>query len=163
MFFVLRALHKSAASEAFGIPATREETVPEGLITPADVGEKIRIKTLEEMPGPSTLANLVEFFWRDGFSRIHEIQVLVFVPFCLTKSKILIVYIIVGVSQICHPCVKWHRLLRKSAPGVPVQFSTEAQEETHVWCTINLKESWQFFVVSRNSNFPYNEAIQQYN
>ncbi|NP_001090067.1 uncharacterized protein LOC735141 [Xenopus laevis] len=26
------------------------------------------------MPGPSTLANLVEFFWRDGFGRIHEIQ-----------------------------------------------------------------------------------------
>ncbi|KAM4697650.1 cytochrome P450 27C1 [Rhinophrynus dorsalis] len=26
------------------------------------------------MPGPSTLANLVEFFWRDGFGRIQEIQ-----------------------------------------------------------------------------------------
>ncbi|KAB1279168.1 Cytochrome P450 27C1 [Camelus dromedarius] len=26
------------------------------------------------MPGPRTLANLVEFFWKDGFSRIHEIQ-----------------------------------------------------------------------------------------
>ncbi|KAG9477549.1 hypothetical protein GDO78_002769 [Eleutherodactylus coqui] len=26
------------------------------------------------MPGPSTLTNLVEFFWRDGFSRIHELQ-----------------------------------------------------------------------------------------
>uniref|UniRef100_A0A3B3DLU4 Cytochrome P450, family 27, subfamily C, polypeptide 1 n=1 Tax=Oryzias melastigma TaxID=30732 RepID=A0A3B3DLU4_ORYME len=26
------------------------------------------------MPGPSTLSNLIEFFWRDGFSRIHEIQ-----------------------------------------------------------------------------------------
>uniref|UniRef100_A0A3Q4BRP7 Uncharacterized protein n=1 Tax=Mola mola TaxID=94237 RepID=A0A3Q4BRP7_MOLML len=26
------------------------------------------------MPGPGTLANLIEFFWRDGFSRIHEIQ-----------------------------------------------------------------------------------------
>ncbi|XP_075037211.1 cytochrome P450 27C1 [Mixophyes fleayi] len=31
-------------------------------------------KSLKEMPGPSTLTNLVEFFWRDGFSRIHEIQ-----------------------------------------------------------------------------------------
>ncbi|KAM3917168.1 cytochrome P450 27C1 isoform 2-T2 [Leptodactylus fuscus] len=26
------------------------------------------------MPGPSTITNLLEFFWRDGFSRIHEIQ-----------------------------------------------------------------------------------------
>ncbi|KAM4626738.1 cytochrome P450 27C1 [Discoglossus pictus] len=26
------------------------------------------------MPGPGTLTNLIEFFWRDGFSRIHEIQ-----------------------------------------------------------------------------------------
>ncbi|KAM8933776.1 cytochrome P450 27C1 [Pelodytes ibericus] len=26
------------------------------------------------MPGPSTLTNLYEFFWKDGFSRIHEIQ-----------------------------------------------------------------------------------------
>ncbi|KAM9304821.1 cytochrome P450 27C1 [Gastrophryne carolinensis] len=26
------------------------------------------------MPGPGTLTNLLEFFWRDGFSRIHQIQ-----------------------------------------------------------------------------------------
>uniref|UniRef100_A0A665WAT9 Cytochrome P450, family 27, subfamily C, polypeptide 1 n=1 Tax=Echeneis naucrates TaxID=173247 RepID=A0A665WAT9_ECHNA len=32
------------------------------------------VKTLKEMPGPSTVTNLIEFFWRDGFSRIHEIQ-----------------------------------------------------------------------------------------
>ncbi|XP_063284607.1 cytochrome P450 27C1 [Pelobates fuscus] len=32
------------------------------------------VKSLEDMPGPSTLTNLLEFFWRDGFSRIHEIQ-----------------------------------------------------------------------------------------
>ncbi|XP_038611649.1 cytochrome P450 27C1 [Tachyglossus aculeatus] len=31
-------------------------------------------ETLSEMPGPRTLSNLVEFFWRDGFARIHEIQ-----------------------------------------------------------------------------------------
>uniref|UniRef100_A0A8C5QK65 Cytochrome P450 family 27 subfamily C member 1 n=1 Tax=Leptobrachium leishanense TaxID=445787 RepID=A0A8C5QK65_9ANUR len=36
------------------------------------VGEGV--KRLEEMPGPSTLTNLLEFFCRDGFSRIHEIQ-----------------------------------------------------------------------------------------
>ncbi|XP_073320989.1 cytochrome P450 27C1 [Pagrus major] len=74
LFFMLRALHKSAASEAFGISAAGEETMAERLITPADVGEKTTIKTLKEMPGPSTLSNLIEFFWRDGFSRIHEIQ-----------------------------------------------------------------------------------------
>uniref|UniRef100_A0A8D0HF78 Cytochrome P450 family 27 subfamily C member 1 n=1 Tax=Sphenodon punctatus TaxID=8508 RepID=A0A8D0HF78_SPHPU len=33
-----------------------------------------RVKTLQEMPGPKTLSNLFEFFWRDGFGRIHEIQ-----------------------------------------------------------------------------------------
>ncbi|CAK7306428.1 hypothetical protein VULLAG_LOCUS12540 [Vulpes lagopus] len=27
------------------------------------------------MPGPRSLANLVELFWEDGFGRIHEIQV----------------------------------------------------------------------------------------
>ncbi|XP_040297227.1 cytochrome P450 27C1 [Bufo bufo] len=32
------------------------------------------VRSLKEMPGPSTITNLVEFFWRDGFSRIHEIQ-----------------------------------------------------------------------------------------
>ncbi|XP_053197869.1 cytochrome P450 27C1 [Scomber japonicus] len=74
LFFIVRALHKSAASKAFGISAAGEEAIPERLITPADVGEKTRIKTLQEMPGPSTLSNLIEFFWKDGFGRIHEIQ-----------------------------------------------------------------------------------------
>ncbi|XP_054471514.1 cytochrome P450 27C1 [Anoplopoma fimbria] len=72
--FILRALHKSAASEAFGMSAAGEEAMPDRLIPPAAVGEKTRIKTLKEMPGPSTLGNLIEFIWRDGFSRIHEIQ-----------------------------------------------------------------------------------------
>ncbi|KAI3376954.1 hypothetical protein L3Q82_000194 [Scortum barcoo] len=71
--FVLRALHKSAASEAFGISAGGDQ--PERMIAPADVGEKTAVKTLKEMPGPSILSNLIEFFWRDGFSRIHEIQI----------------------------------------------------------------------------------------
>ncbi|XP_071344993.1 cytochrome P450 27C1 [Trachinotus anak] len=74
MFFILRNLHKSAASEALGITAAGEEAMPQRLITPADVGEKTRIKTLKEMPGPNTLTNIIEFFCRDGFSRIHEIQ-----------------------------------------------------------------------------------------
>ncbi|XP_062237178.1 cytochrome P450 27C1 [Platichthys flesus] len=70
--FTLRALHKSAASEALGISTAEEEAMGQRLVTPANVGEKV--KSLKEMPGPSTLSNLVEFFWRDGFSRIHEIQ-----------------------------------------------------------------------------------------
>ncbi|XP_061618607.1 cytochrome P450 27C1 [Phyllopteryx taeniolatus] len=72
----LRALHKSAAGEAFGIPASAEEdSVSPGLITAAQLAAKTtRVKSLKEMPGPSTTSNLVEFFWRDGFSRIHEIQ-----------------------------------------------------------------------------------------
>ncbi|XP_036951880.1 cytochrome P450 27C1 [Acanthopagrus latus] len=74
LFSILRALHKSAASEALGISAAGEESMAERLIAPADVGEKATVKTLKEMPGPSTLSNLIEFFWRDGFSRIHEIQ-----------------------------------------------------------------------------------------
>ncbi|GAA6088050.1 cytochrome P450 27C1, partial [Tachysurus ichikawai] len=32
------------------------------------------VKSLREMPGPSAIGNLIEFFYRDGFSRIHEIQ-----------------------------------------------------------------------------------------
>ncbi|KAF0042968.1 hypothetical protein F2P81_004305 [Scophthalmus maximus] len=67
----LGARPQSAASEALGVSAAQEETMPQRLITPEDVGT---VKTLNEMPGPSTVSNLVEFFWRDGFSRIHEIQ-----------------------------------------------------------------------------------------
>ncbi|KAM7424357.1 hypothetical protein PAMA_000617 [Pampus argenteus] len=74
MFFILRAAHKSAASQEFGISAPGKEAMPERLITPADAGEKTRIKTLKEMPGPRTISNLIEFFWKDGFGRIHEIQ-----------------------------------------------------------------------------------------
>ncbi|KAM4596673.1 cytochrome P450 27C1 [Fundulus diaphanus] len=73
LVLVSRALHKSAASEAVQIP-TREETMSDRLMAPAEVREKIKIKTLKEMPGPSALSNLIEFFCRDGFSRIHEIQ-----------------------------------------------------------------------------------------
>ncbi|XP_015226712.1 cytochrome P450 27C1 [Cyprinodon tularosa] len=73
LFLVSRALHKTAASEALQIP-TGEEAVSGRLIAPAELREKSQIKTLKEMPGPSTISNLVEFFWRDGFSRIHEIQ-----------------------------------------------------------------------------------------
>lgn len=73
MLFVLRRLHKSATSGTVGI--AREEPLPERLITSTDATKKKLPKTLAEMPGPGTISNLFEFFWRDGFSRIHEIQV----------------------------------------------------------------------------------------
>ncbi|XP_077568825.1 cytochrome P450 27C1 isoform X1 [Stigmatopora nigra] len=67
--FTLRALHKSAAGETLGIP------VSSGLLSaPEPADKKVRVKSLKEMPGPSTTSNLIEFFWRDGFSRIHQIQ-----------------------------------------------------------------------------------------
>uniref|UniRef100_A0A3P8WGI7 Cytochrome P450, family 27, subfamily C, polypeptide 1 n=1 Tax=Cynoglossus semilaevis TaxID=244447 RepID=A0A3P8WGI7_CYNSE len=74
MFNIVRLLHKSATSECLGVTASEQEAVPQTLMTPADLGLTTRIKTLKEMPGPSTIANLIEFFYRDGFSRIHEIQ-----------------------------------------------------------------------------------------
>lgn len=77
LFYVVRSLHKSAASEALGISATEEETMPNRMIKPEEVSEKTQIKTLNDMPGPNTLSNLIEFFWKDGFGRIHEIQVMV--------------------------------------------------------------------------------------
>ncbi|XP_057699447.1 cytochrome P450 27C1 [Corythoichthys intestinalis] len=72
----LRALHKSASGETLGIPvSTGEDSVSSGLIrAPQLTDKKVRVKSLKEMPGPSTTSNLVEFFWRDGFSRIHQIQ-----------------------------------------------------------------------------------------
>ncbi|MEQ2279259.1 hypothetical protein AMECASPLE_007555 [Ameca splendens] len=69
-----RSLHKSAASEALEISTTGDEAMSGRVIATAELREKSEIKTLEEMPGPSTLSNLIEFFWRDGFGRIHEIQ-----------------------------------------------------------------------------------------
>ncbi|MEQ2259345.1 hypothetical protein XENORESO_009960 [Xenotaenia resolanae] len=69
-----RPLHKSAASEALEISTTGDEAMSGRVIATAELREKSEIKTLEEMPGPSTLSNLIEFFWRDGFGRIHEIQ-----------------------------------------------------------------------------------------
>ncbi|XP_033839535.1 cytochrome P450 27C1 [Periophthalmus magnuspinnatus] len=74
----LRALHKSATSEALGISAAGQADMPERLLSPNTARgsnvEKTTLKSLKEMPGPSTLSNLIEFFWRDGFARIHEIQ-----------------------------------------------------------------------------------------
>jgi len=72
-----RGLHKSTASGSLEIAAhSQAELKEENEVSPAVVGLKeTTVKTLKEMPGPSTFSNLVEFFYRDGFSRIHEIQV----------------------------------------------------------------------------------------
>uniref|UniRef100_A0A8C8SJW5 Cytochrome P450 family 27 subfamily C member 1 n=1 Tax=Pelusios castaneus TaxID=367368 RepID=A0A8C8SJW5_9SAUR len=45
----------------------------EGLLKPTQHHPR-NVKSLQEMPGPKTLSNLFEFFWKDGFGRIHEIQ-----------------------------------------------------------------------------------------
>ncbi len=70
-------LHKSVASGSLEIAAhSQEDLKQENAVRPVDEEQKVeRVKTLHEMPGPSTMANFMEFFYRDGFSRIHEIQV----------------------------------------------------------------------------------------
>ncbi|KPP57615.1 cytochrome P450, family 27, subfamily C, polypeptide 1-like, partial [Scleropages formosus] len=45
-----------------------------GVLEEAAREDRDAVKNINEMPGPSTIANLLEFFYRDGFSRIHEIQ-----------------------------------------------------------------------------------------
>lgn len=70
-------LHKSVASGSLEIAAhSQADLKEESAVSPAEEVQKAaRVKSLKEMPGPSTVANLLEFFYRDGFSRIHEIQV----------------------------------------------------------------------------------------
>ncbi|XP_006636858.3 cytochrome P450 27C1 [Lepisosteus oculatus] len=68
-------LPKLSASQSLEVPAAGERVLPEMFTPPQDAAEKqTRVKPLREMPGPSTISNLIEFFYRDGFSRIHEIQ-----------------------------------------------------------------------------------------
>lgn len=143
MFNIVRLLHKSATSECLGVTASEQEAVPQTLMTPADLGLTTRIKTLKEMPGPSTIANLIEFFYRDGFSRIHEIQVKVW----RSLFEIEMVFILC-ICQICHPCVKWHRLLRKNAPGVCS--APETVQKVHIYCVEILK-------------YPLSSSIFEYN
>lgn len=52
---------------------TSEEA--KGLLKPSQHPSCRRVKSLKEMPGPKTFSNLIEFFCKDGFARIHEIQV----------------------------------------------------------------------------------------
>ncbi|KAL6455928.1 hypothetical protein MHYP_G00357790 [Metynnis hypsauchen] len=73
------ALHGSASSRC--LEANTTTAAPASASAPAaqpslseELAEGRRVKSLREMPGPSAVGNLVEFFYRDGFSRIHEIQ-----------------------------------------------------------------------------------------
>lgn len=70
------SLHRTATSGSLRVAA---EHSADSLVPPAaevgDVEKGTRVKSLKEMPGPSAIGNLVEFFYRDGFARIHEIQV----------------------------------------------------------------------------------------
>ncbi|XP_066543341.1 cytochrome P450 27C1 isoform X2 [Amia ocellicauda] len=69
-----RSHSKLSTNQALDVPAD-EKALPEILMPPPSTAEHHgRIKSLKEMPGPSTISNLIEFFCRDGFSRIHEIQ-----------------------------------------------------------------------------------------
>lgn len=72
-----REMHKSAASGPLSMDSAGEHALPDGLMspTPVEIGKQAaKLKSLREMPGPSAVGNLYEFFYRDGFSRIHEIQ-----------------------------------------------------------------------------------------
>ncbi|KAL7890731.1 hypothetical protein AOLI_G00002070 [Acnodon oligacanthus] len=70
------ALHGSASSRS--LEATTATAAPAAPAAQPSLSEELaegrRVKSLREMPGPSAIGNLVEFFYRGGFSRIHEIQ-----------------------------------------------------------------------------------------
>ncbi|KAG8430827.1 hypothetical protein GDO86_019930 [Hymenochirus boettgeri] len=70
MSVLVRLLRGSAQRGLEGLVTRGLQTeVLEGTVK----GESL-VRSLNEMPGPSTFSNLLEFFWRDGFSRIQEIQ-----------------------------------------------------------------------------------------
>ncbi|KAL7826007.1 hypothetical protein SRHO_G00337450 [Serrasalmus rhombeus] len=71
------ALHGSASSRSLEATTTTTTAAPAPSAQPSlseELAEGGPVKSLREMPGPSAVGNLVEFFYRDGFSRIHEIQ-----------------------------------------------------------------------------------------
>ena len=67
------ALHGSSGSRVLEAATTSAAAAQPNLSE--ELAEGRRVKSLREMPGPSAIGNLMEFFYRDGFSRIHEIQV----------------------------------------------------------------------------------------
>lgn len=73
----LEALSNTAATaqdkEAKEMVADSKES--RALLPAAQHPRHQRVKSLKEMPGPKFFSNLLEFFWKDGFARIHEIQV----------------------------------------------------------------------------------------
>lgn len=81
---LLRA-RPSAPAQRAGLPGGGAPRLPAGARAedkgagrpgaPPNGGRAEGPRSLAAMPGPRTLNNLVEFFCKDGFSRIHEIQV----------------------------------------------------------------------------------------
>ncbi|MCI4375851.1 hypothetical protein PGIGA_G00114330 [Pangasianodon gigas] len=73
-----KSLHSDTSTRALlQSRALHSSTVPEEparAATDAELKHAGPVKSLREMPGPSAIGNLIEFFYRDGFSRIHEIQ-----------------------------------------------------------------------------------------
>ncbi|XP_048835811.1 cytochrome P450 27C1 [Brienomyrus brachyistius] len=75
--FLLAAAPDHRLFSSRSVPELEENVLPENLAAtpaPAKEDKDSRVKSIKEMPGPSTISNLIEFFYRDGFSRIHEIQ-----------------------------------------------------------------------------------------
>lgn len=75
LFLQTRGLHKTVASGSVDIAHSPADLNEDTVKPSEEVLDVANAKSLKEMPGPSTIANLIEFFYRDGFSRIHEIQV----------------------------------------------------------------------------------------
>lgn len=76
--FLLAAAHNHRLYSSRSVPELEENVLAGNLAAkpaPAKEDKDSRVKSIKEMPGPSTTSNLIEFFYRDGFSRIHEIQV----------------------------------------------------------------------------------------
>ncbi|XP_078085273.1 cytochrome P450 27C1 [Mustelus asterias] len=65
--------HPASGSQALPLTQTKDVETLVGSSTPPGAQPQ-RVKDLSQMPGPGTWNNLVEFFCRDGFSRIHDIQ-----------------------------------------------------------------------------------------
>uniref|UniRef100_W5KC42 Cytochrome P450, family 27, subfamily C, polypeptide 1 n=1 Tax=Astyanax mexicanus TaxID=7994 RepID=W5KC42_ASTMX len=68
------ALHGSSTSRSLDSAAAAPASASEHPGLSGEVAEGRQVKSLREMPGPGAISNLIEFFYRDGFSRIHEIQ-----------------------------------------------------------------------------------------
>ncbi|XP_056606604.1 cytochrome P450 27C1 [Triplophysa dalaica] len=74
LFLQTRGLHKTTASGSVDITHSPADLKDDTVKPSEEVLDVANAKSLKDMPGPGTVSNLLEFFYRDGFSRIHEIQ-----------------------------------------------------------------------------------------